>query len=149
MKHVPTYLLQKVQQSLDPYAEVRQPAGSLYKTARWFRDMPLDHPWISGTAILPIALMGALVPGGSAIAAVGAAAWTGSAIYSTGKELAAAMPSMAKHLEQIGRGRHEFSSPMVDTNAARSMRQASLRAIHDSGYMLRSVIGAEARLMHR
>jgi len=143
MKHAPTYLLQKVQQSMDPYAPVRQPSDSLYRASRWVRDFPMEHPILTG-------LLAAANPLATAVwlPAV-SAGWAGAAAYSTGRELAAAIPSFARGLARLGGGRHEFSAPMLDTNAARSMRQASLRAIHDSGYMLRAVLGNEARLLHK
>jgi len=141
MRHTPTYLLQKLQQSTDPYAPVRQPSGSLYKAARWIRDMPIDSPGITAglIALAPIPLISPLA----------VQIYTAASVYSTAKDVGAAIPSFAKTLMRLGSRRHEFAAPMVDTSAARSMRQASLRAIHDSGYMLRSVIGTEARILHR
>lgn len=141
MQHAPTYLLQKVQQSMDPYAPVRQPNDWMYRSSRWIRDFPLEHPVLS--------IMGAATPLGAIFGPAASLGWAGAAAYSTGRELAAAIPSFARGLARIGGGRHEFFAPMLDTNAARSMRQASLRAIHDSGYMLRAVIGQEARILHK
>lgn len=141
MRHTPTYLLQKIQQSTDPYAPVRQPEGSVYKAARWIRDMPIDNTALTAGLLMtfPFQLMNPLA----------LPIYSAAAAYSTGRDIGAAIPSFAKTLMRLGGRRHEFSAPMVDTSAARSMRQASLRAIHDSGYMLRSVISHEARIMHR
>jgi len=141
MKHTPTYLMQKIQQSADPYAPVRQPSGFWYKSARWMRDLPMDNPAILAAGV-------ALYPFGLPIHGALASVWAAASLYSTGKEVAAAIPSFARGLMRLGSRKHEFASPMVDTTAARSMRQASLRAIHDSGYMLRAVIGSEAKIMH-
>jgi len=100
----------------------------------------MEHPIIAAIGVTSFNMM---------FAAPLTLAWTGAAAYSTGREVVSAIPSFVRTLSRIGRGGHEFSAPMLDTNAARSMRQASLRAIHDSGYMLRAVIGSEAKIMHR
>jgi len=123
---------------MDPYSPVQQPSDSIYRAARWVRDFPIDHPILAG--------LGALLLPYSPI--LSAPAWTAAAVYSTGREISAALPTAVKTLMRIGRGQHEFHAPMIDTSAARSMRQASLRAIHDSGYMTRAVIGNEARILH-
>lgn len=52
------------------------------------------------------------------------------------------------------RGLTELSKPetatqVVDTRAASTMRQASLKAMHDSMYNLRAILGNEASLIHR
>lgn len=66
--------------------------------------------------------------------------------------LAKRAPAMAlwgaRTLEEIGKGKPEYGTPVVDTRAAFTMRQAALQAMHDSAYSLRAVLGREARMMH-
>lgn len=50
--------------------------------------------------------------------------------------------------EAIGFGSLRPTRKLVDTNAARTMRQATLSAMHNSVYSLRGAIGNEANLLH-
>jgi len=148
MRATPTYLIQKTVSSLDRHNPANAPSGFLYGTSRAIRDLPFSSPvglTLFGTA-------SALATGGvgAAIAApFVAAGYLGASAYATAREVISAAPNIARFLEKVGRGKPEFSAPMLDTQASMSMRQASMRAIHDSGYMLNSVLGKEARLFHR
>jgi len=64
------------------------------------------------------------------------------------KRLPATVLWGARRLEELGKGKPEYGTPVVDTRAAFTMRQAALQAMHDSAYSLRAVLGREARMMH-
>jgi hypothetical protein len=134
----PSYLINKSISNMDPSRPLGPPQGGLYRFASGVRDMPFAHPLISaGIALTPVIGTAAIVQ------------YAGISAYATARDVLHLAPTAARLFEQLGRGRPEFTAPMVDTRAAMSMRQASLRALHDSGYFLRNVIGREARLMHR
>lgn len=135
MQATPTYLINKTISYMDPWRRQPQPAGGLYSTARAIRDYPFAHPIVGAAAGIFSPIAGRL--------------WGLSTMYATTREAISAAPGFARMLERVGRGRPEFTAPMVDTRAAMSMRQASLRAIHDSGYHLRAFLGREARLLHK
>lgn len=124
---------------MEPNQLPSRPGGGLYRFAAGVRDMPITHPfWTAGISFVAAPLFPMM------------ASWYGLATgYAFMREGIHAAPKFARLLERIGSGRPEFTAPMVDTRAAMSMRQASLRALHDSGYFLRNVLGKEARLMHR
>lgn len=126
---------------MDPLRNPQRPQGGLYRTARSIRDLPF-----SSTSGLAAAAFFLSMPGLSAPASM---IYGGATIGATAKEVMAAAPTAISFLERLGTRRPEFSAPMVETKAAMTMRQASLRAIHDSGYFLRSVLGREASLMHK
>lgn len=137
-------MINKVLGRMDPLRQVPTPHGGLYRASRFVRDLPLAHPVAAGggLAALTLATMGTALPA----IALGYGAAT---LYATGAEAVAAIPSFGRFLERIGSPSPEFTAPMIDTQAARNMRQATLRAMHDSGFLLRSVLGREARLLHR
>jgi hypothetical protein len=138
----PSHLIHKTINSADPLRAYGRPSGGLYRAAAWVRDMPVAHP-VGSLAVLGVGVLATpLLP------AIGIG-YAAAAAYSTGSEAIAAVPGAIRALEQIGRGRPEFTAPMVDTRAAMSMRQASLRAMHDSGWFLKSVLGQEGRAQHR
>ena len=142
MQATPTYLINKVVSSMDPTRPVESPHGWGYATARSIRDYPFKHPLAAG---IVTAAIGPLVP----FHLLHATIWAGASAYATGREAIKAAPAFAKMLERIGRRRPEFTAPMIDTKAALTMRQASMRAIHDSGYLLQNVLTREARMFHR
>lgn len=135
----PSYVVQKTVQRMDPMTAYEPPSGGLYSAARFVRDMPFSHPVATGAMAFALGPLSAIPM---------AQLWATSAAYSTLREALSAAPTIGRTLARIGRGTPEFTAPMLDTTAAANMRQASLRAIHDSGYFLRSVLGREARLAH-
>lgn len=145
MQFNPTYIINKTISATDPFSMPSRPGGGLYRFAAGIRDMPFDHPFAS----LSLAGAAAGLMGGAIGFPFVGTTYALATAYSTMREAFHAAPKFARMLERIGAGRPEFTAPMVDTRAAMSMRQASLRALHDSGYFLRNVIGKEARLMHR
>jgi len=122
----------------------QRPRGGLYSVTSTIRDFPVNHPFLTA-GMLAAGLL--LAPPAALIGA--GIIYGGSLLTATGMELAAALPQATRALQRIGSRRPDFTAPYVDTRAAYNMRQASLRAIHDSGYLLRNIIGREARLLHR
>ena len=141
MRPTPSYMVQKVLGSMDPLQPYRQPYGGLYKAARTVRDLPFNSALGAAVGIGALAI--------SPIMPLPALAYAGASIYATTVEAVNAAPTALRFLERAGSGKPEFSAPMVDTQASSNMRQSAMRAIHDSGYMTRSIIGREARAMHR
>lgn len=143
MQATPSYLINKSISNLDPSRPLGRPRGGLYSTAAGIRDMPFAHPFLTA------GILGAAGAGAPFMAPMLPIAYAGISAYATARDIINVAPTAVRLFERLGRRRPEFTAPMIDTRAAMSMRQASLRAMHDSGYFLRNIIGHEARLLHR
>jgi len=117
----------------------------MYKAQRVFTDPDARQEISSGSLggkIFAGALIGSIVPGVGTVTGglIGAATWGAGSSLNILKQGINRLESLTKP---------DTASPLTDTRASFTMRQASLDAMHNSAFNARTVIGNEASRMHR